>query len=140
VRAEFFGRLRNLLQRDQPGPAGGVELLQTDSDENPVLAGERHDVGNGAERDQVQQRFQIKVGRAGQTGFATAFDKSVGEFEGKAGGAKLMEIADCRLPIADYGEIPPAARLGATHVNRLPRRSAAKAGKSYIVNSLSVTR
>ena len=66
--------------------------FQTGGNQNPVFAGQRHEVGNRAERDQIQQRFQIKFRRAGQTGFASAFDQGVRELERQAGGAKFGEV------------------------------------------------
>ena len=52
---------------------------------------QRNEVGDGAERHQVEQRAQIEIRGAGQTGFAPALDQRVGEFEGQAGGAELGE-------------------------------------------------
>ena len=91
VSAEFGGRLRDLLQRNQSGPLRRVQPFQTGGNQNPVFAGQRHQVGNRAERDQIEQRSQIKFRRAGQAGFASAFDQRMGQFEGEADGAKFGE-------------------------------------------------
>ena len=81
-----------MLQGDQPGPLRGVQAFQAGGNQNAVLAGQRDDVGDGAERDQIEQRAQIEFRRAGQTGFASAFDQGVGELEGEAGGAEFVEV------------------------------------------------
>ncbi len=81
--------MRGLFQRDQSGPLRRVQPLQTGGDQNAIFAGERNEVGNRAQRDQIQQRSQIEFRRAGQAGFASAFDQRMGEFEGEAGGAEF---------------------------------------------------
>ena len=65
VRAEFLRRLRDFFQRDESRALGFVQSLQTGGNQDSVFANERHDVGNRAERDQIQQRAQIKFHRAG---------------------------------------------------------------------------
>ena len=101
VRAQFFRRLGHGFQGDDSRPLRGVQSFQTRRDQNPVFAGKRHQVRNGAERHQIQQRLQIEVQRAGQTRFASAFHKGMRQLERQAGGAQLLEIAACRLPLAD---------------------------------------
>ena len=88
---EVARRLRDLFQRDQSGPLRCVQPFQTGGDENAVFAGERHEIGNRAQRDQIQQRPQIEFRRAGQTGFASAFDQRVRQFERQAGGTQFGE-------------------------------------------------
>ena len=84
-----------------------MEPLQTGGNENAIFAGQWHNVGDGAERDQIEQRPQIKIRRARQTGFASAFDQSMGEFEREADGTKFGK---------DVG-VPPSG--GPLHSNRL---------------------
>ena len=96
LEADFVGAepgrgLSDSFQGHQPGPLGGVQAFQAGGDQNAVLAGQRDDVGNGAESDQVEQGAQVEVGRAGQPGFASALDEGVGEFEGEAGGTEFGE-------------------------------------------------
>ena len=79
------------FQGDQPRPPGGVEAFQAGGNQDAVLAGERDNVGNGAEGDQVEQGAQVEVGRAGQSGLASAFQEGMGEFEGEAGGTEFGE-------------------------------------------------
>ena len=74
-----------------PGRWVGVQALQADGNQDAVLAGQRDDVGNGAEGDQVEQGAQVEVGGAGQAGFASALEEGVGELEGEAGGAEFGE-------------------------------------------------
>ena len=44
-------RLRNVFQRHQPRALGGVQPVQTGGNQDPILACERHDIRNRAERD-----------------------------------------------------------------------------------------
>ena len=92
VSADFFRRLRDFFQRENSGALGFVQLPQTGGNQNPIFADERNQIRNRAERDQIQQRFQIKFRRAGQIGFAPAFDERVREFEGESGGTKFAEV------------------------------------------------
>ena len=71
-----------------------VQAVQSGGNQNAVFADERNDVRDGAQRDQVEQRAQIEIRRAGQADFAAALDQRVGEFEGEAGGAKFGEICE----------------------------------------------
>ncbi len=91
VGADLVRRLRGFFQRKNSGALGFVQLPQAGVNQNPVFAGERNQVRNCSERDQVQKRFQIEFRRAGQIGFAPAFDNCVRELERKAGGTKLGE-------------------------------------------------
>ena len=96
LEADFVGAeqgrgLSDSLQGDQAGALGGVEALQAGGDQDAVFAGQRDDVGNGAEGDQVEQGAQVEVGCAGQAGFAAALEEGMGEFEGEAGGAEFGE-------------------------------------------------
>ena len=91
VSADFVRCLRGFFQRQNSGALGFVQLPQAGGNQNPVFAGERNQVGDRAERDQIQQRFQIKFRRAGEICFAPAFDQGMRELEGEAGGAKLGE-------------------------------------------------
>ena len=105
VSAEFLRRLRDFFQCDEPGPLRFVQPLQAGGNQDAVFADERHDVGNRAERDQIQQRAQIKFRRAGQAVFASALDQRVGQFEREAGGAKLIEKFRLRrLPLSELPE------------------------------------
>ena len=56
------------------------ERQSRNTDENAVFTGERNEVSNRAERDEIQKRLQIEFRRAGQTGFASAFDKGMSRF------------------------------------------------------------
>ena len=83
LEADFVGAeqgrgLSDSFQGDQAGPLGGVQALQAGGNQNAVLAGERDDVGDGAEGDQVEQGAQVEVGRAGQAGFASALERGRG--------------------------------------------------------------
>ena len=91
VRAERRRALGDLFQRHQAGPLRVAQPFQSGGNENAVFADERHEVGNRAERDEIEQRAQIEFRRAGQTDFASALDQGVGEFEGEAGGAEFGE-------------------------------------------------
>ena len=88
----FSGRLRDFFQRDEAGPLRLVQPFQTGGNQNAVLADERNQIGNRAERDQVQQRAQIKFRRAGQAGFASALHQRVRQLEREAGGAQFREM------------------------------------------------
>jgi hypothetical protein len=83
--AEQGWRLGDLFKGDETGALGGVEALEADGGEDAVFAGEGDDVGDGAEGDEVEEGAEVEVGGAGETGFAGAFEESVGEFEGEAG-------------------------------------------------------
>jgi len=92
VRAETIGTLRDFFQRDQSRPLRDVQPFESGADENPVFAGERDDVGNGAERDEVEERTEIEVGGAGKAGFAPVLEDGVGELECQAGRAELGSV------------------------------------------------
>ncbi len=81
--------LRDFLERHQTRTLGGVQSLQASRDEQAIFADQWHDIGNGAQRDEVQQRSQIKIREAGKSKLASAFNEGVREFEGETGGAKL---------------------------------------------------
>ena len=70
---------------------GCGQALQADGNQEAVLAGQRDDVGDGAEGDQVEQGAQVEIGGAGQAGFASALEQGVGEFEGETDGAEFGE-------------------------------------------------
>ena len=70
---------------------GGVQAFQADGGQNAVLAGQRDDVSNSAEGDQVEQRAQVELGCARQAGLAAALEQGVGEFEGEAHRTELRE-------------------------------------------------
>ena len=89
VNADGVVRLRDFFQRDNPGALGLVQLPQAGGSENAVFACQRNEVGNRSQRDQIQQRLQIKFRHAGQIFFAPAFNDGMREFKGKAGGAKF---------------------------------------------------
>ena len=91
VCAERDRGLSDSFQRDQARALGGVEALQANGSEDAVLAGQRNDVGDGAEGDQIEQGAQVKVRGAGQAGFASALEESVRELEGEAGGTEFGE-------------------------------------------------
>ena len=96
LEADFVGAeqgrgLGDSFQGDQAGALGGVQAFQAGGNQNAVFAGQRDDVGNGAEGDQVEQGAQVEVGRAGQAGFASALEEGVGELEGEAGGTEFGE-------------------------------------------------
>ncbi len=65
--------------------------FEAGGNEDAVLAGQRDEVGDGAERDQVEQRAQVEIRRARQARFASALHQGVGELEGEAGGAEFGE-------------------------------------------------
>ena len=74
------------LQSDESGPLRCVQPLQAGGHQNPILTGERNDIGNRAQRHQIEQRPQIEFRGAGQIDFASAFDQRVGQFERQANG------------------------------------------------------
>ena len=84
-----FRCLRDFLQGDQTGTRSRFQALQAGGNQNAVFAGERDDVGDRAECDQIQQRPQIKIGEFRQTHFASVFHQGMGEFERKTGGAEF---------------------------------------------------
>ena len=98
VSAEGWRALRDLLERNQTGPLRRVKTLQTGGNENSIFTGQWHKVGNGAERDQIEQRSQIKFRRARQANLASAFDQGMRQFEGEANRAEFGERAAGILP------------------------------------------
>ena len=70
-----------------------IQSPESARDENAVLARQGNEIGDGAQRRQVEQRAQVKVLRAGQTDFTPALQQCVREFERKADGAELTERA-----------------------------------------------
>jgi hypothetical protein len=82
IRAEQGRGLSDSFQGDKAGPPSSVEAFQTSGYQDAVFRGERDNVGNGAEGDQVKQGAQVEVGRARETGFTSALYEGVGELEG----------------------------------------------------------
>ena len=58
-----FGEAGNVDQRGQPDVAAGAHDLQALRDKGAVEPGQRHDIGNGAERDDIEQLGQLGSGR-----------------------------------------------------------------------------
>ena len=103
VGANFRLALCDLLERDQPRPARRAQPLQAGGDQDAVLTRQRGQVRHRAERDQVEQRAQIVVRRAGHAGFAPAFHQRVGQFEGQARRAKFAESRSPALRLLRVG-------------------------------------
>jgi hypothetical protein len=96
LEADFVGAERDRglsdpFQSDQTWSLRRVEAFQTGRDQHPVFAGQRDDVGDRGEGDQIEQGAQIKLRGAGQGDCTAALEEGVGEFEGEAGGAKFCE-------------------------------------------------
>ncbi len=89
-------RLRHFLEGDEAGSLGGSQAVQSGGYQNAVLAGQGHDIRNGSQRDQIQQRTQIEFCRPGQAVLAAALDEGVGEFECEPDRAKFTK----RRPLA----------------------------------------
>ena len=102
VSAECWRALRDLLERNQTGPLRRVKALQTGGNENPIFTGQWHQVGNGAERDQIEEWSQIKFRRARQANFASAFDQRMRQFEGESDGAKFGERRTGFQPVSIF--------------------------------------
>ena len=69
IRADGLGALGDFFQRHQSGALRGVQSFQAGGNQHPVFAGQRNDVGNRAQRDQIEQRTQIKFGEPGRFRF-----------------------------------------------------------------------
>ena len=61
-----------------------VQPFQSARDEDAIFAGQRDQVRDGAERDEIQERAQIESARLSQSHFATALHQGVGELERQA--------------------------------------------------------
>ena len=95
-----------MFQRDKARSFRGVQPFQSGGDEDAVLAGERDEIGNSAQRDEIEQRAQIIIRCAGKVHLASAFDECVCELEGEADrteftevGSRRSEVRRCRLRI-----------------------------------------
>ena len=71
------------LQRLQAKPGGGIEPFETCMHQDPVLANQGDQVGDGAQRHQVEQRFEIVGVEAAESGLTSVFDQGVGQLEGQ---------------------------------------------------------
>ena len=49
-----------------------------------IFAGERNDIRDCAESDQVHEGPKVVIGSAGKVGFASSFDDCMSEFESEA--------------------------------------------------------
>ena len=76
--------MRDFLERHQAGALSGVQALEAGRYEQAVFANQWNDVGNGAQRDEVQQRAQIVISETRKIEAASALEECVGEFEGEA--------------------------------------------------------
>jgi hypothetical protein len=83
--------LGDALERDEAGALGHVQALKTSGDKDAIFAGERNEVGDGAEGDQVQERTKVVIGGGRDGEFAGALEKGVREFESEADRAQFME-------------------------------------------------
>jgi hypothetical protein len=79
------GDLGDLAEGLEAGALGLVEALESGADQDAVLVSERHQIGDGAERDQIEAVFEIEGDGIGFAGVAGGFKEGVGEFEGEAG-------------------------------------------------------
>src|SRR5580765_1190090 len=70
ISADWFGNLRDLFQSDQAWPRGLVKAFDPFANEDAIFTGERNEVGNCAESDQVQRRAQVEFFRGRHAGFA----------------------------------------------------------------------
>ena len=89
--------------------AGGfAQLLEAGADEFAVFAGQRHEVGDGAQRNEVEVLIEVEVALLLQALLPAALDECVGELEGEPNGAEFLEV---RVVAADLG-VDHRERLG----------------------------
>ncbi len=81
----------DFLERDDSRALRGREALQTGADQDAVLTRERNEIGNGPERNEIEERTEIEFLRAGQVRGATVLENRVRQFESEADGAKFGE-------------------------------------------------
>src|SRR5580692_11462979 len=79
----------DLHERAQAGPSGGLQNLQTMAREDAVLAGERHEIGHGAECDEIQIVAELYPECDGMVFRTELFEQAMGELENKADGAEI---------------------------------------------------
>ena len=89
VGAQRCCSLGDLFQRDEAGSSSRIQPFEPGGNQNAIFARQRHNVGDGSQRNQVKQRPQIEISGAGQTGFAPTLDQGMGKFEGQADGAEF---------------------------------------------------
>ena len=61
-----MSELRDGLEREDTGTSGARQLAQTEADQDAVCAGERHHVGDGAERHEIELLAQIRLAPSGE--------------------------------------------------------------------------
>ncbi len=69
VGAQRSGALRNFFERDQAGALGRVQALKAGGNEKAIFADQGHDVGDGAEGDEIEQGAQVEFREAGKISF-----------------------------------------------------------------------
>ena len=84
----------DLLERDQPRPGGFRQSRKSGGDEDAVLAGQRNQIRDGAERGEIEKGADIERLRFGPAQFAAALGQGMKQLEGEAGGAEFTEV-DC---------------------------------------------
>ena len=84
--------LRDLLQREKPGPAGLVEPFETDGCEDSILPNERHEVSDRPQRHEIKKLAQVNRFGFRPAGGASLFQNRMSQFEGQSHGTKLAKI------------------------------------------------
>jgi hypothetical protein len=77
-------RLSDALERGKTGPTRGVQPFQSCRYQNAIFAGERNDVRDSAESDEIEQWPEVVISSARKIRFAAALYDGVSEFEGEA--------------------------------------------------------
>ena len=78
--------LAGLDQRQHAGPAAVFQLAQAAPHQHAVLLDQRHDVGDGAERDQVEVVAQVERARPGE------LEQAVADLEDKPHAGQVIEL------------------------------------------------
>ena len=83
--------LGDSLEGDESGTLSGIQVLKAGGYEDAIFARERDEISDGAESDKVEERAQVVISSARKGEFAGALEQGVGEFEGEADGAQILE-------------------------------------------------
>src|SRR5688572_28466006 len=95
VAANLASNRGYFLERDQSGALSHVESLDSGADEDAILAVQRNQVCNGAQRDEVEKRPEIELLGPRQTCRTTVLQNRMRQLESEADRTELPE-AGCR--------------------------------------------
>lgn len=103
LRAQRRFALGDFFEGVQADAFGLGQLHQAAADEDTVFAGERDEVGDSSQRDEIEECAQINLERFGEAEVASALEDGVCEFEGEADRTQFAQMRITAVMRIDEG-------------------------------------